>query len=193
MWDVTLFYKNPEGSKAEQKAVTNAIKGVPKAAEQYRIPPKTKEDVFFDLVDIDTVQIGKSFNVIVNVVNNSTEVRNITTTLSASSVFYMGATAHRIKKARGTFSVQPGKKEVLSIHVEPEEYLEKLVEHSLIKLYAIANVKETKQTWCEEDDFVLSKPELNIQTRKAQVGHQTPVYFRYYQRKFFDIIQFKYF
>jgi transglutaminase 1 len=53
--------------------------------------------------------------------------------------------------------------ETLRITVTAKEYIDKLVDKSLIKIYAIANVKETKQTWSEEDDFQLQKPKLNIQ------------------------------
>lgn len=179
MWDVTQFYKNPEGSEAERIAVENAIRGVPRAQEHYKVPPKTKEDVFFDLVDIDSVPLGKEFNVIVNIKNNSNEVRNISACLSASSVYYRGNTAHRIKTARGTFTVKPGEKEVIKISVKFNEYFSKLVDHSLIKLYALANVQETKQSWCEEDDFPLVKPELRIQVDRApRLGEQCLISFR---------------
>jgi transglutaminase 1 len=53
--------------------------------------------------------------------------------------------------------------ETLRITLTAKEYIDKLVDKSLIKIYAIANVKETKQTWSEEDDFQLQKPKLNIQ------------------------------
>jgi transglutaminase 1 len=53
--------------------------------------------------------------------------------------------------------------ETLRITVTAKEYIDKLVDKSLIKIYAIANVKETKQTWSEEDDFQLQKPKLSIQ------------------------------
>lgn len=43
-----------------------------------------------------------------------------------------------------------------------EEYSDKLVDHGLIKIYAIASVEETKQTWSEEDDFSMVLPTLNV-------------------------------
>lgn len=178
MWDVTPMYKNPEGSEAEKHAVISAIQGVPKAQEHYQRPPKTQEDVFLDLVDIDTVPLGQGFDVVVNIKNNSNETRNITATLSASSVYYTGATAHRLKAAKGAFSVKPGDTEVLKIHVTPTEYLDKLVDHSLVKIYAIANVKETKQSWCEEDDFTFVKPELKAEAINACVGEECAVEFK---------------
>lgn len=35
----------------------------------------------------------------------------------------------------------------------------------MMKIYAIATVKETQQTWSEEDDFTIEKPSLKIVTR----------------------------
>ena len=41
----------------------------------------------------------------------------------------------------------------------------------MMKVYAIATVKETQQTWSEEDDFAVEKPHLNIVTNSdIQVG-----------------------
>ena len=35
----------------------------------------------------------------------------------------------------------------------------------MMKIYAIATVKETQQTWSEEDDFSIEKPRIEIFTR----------------------------
>lgn len=53
--------------------------------------------------------------------------------------------------------------ETLRITVKPDEYVNKLVDHSLVKVYAIASVRDTKQTWSEEDDFQLIKPKLSVE------------------------------
>lgn len=176
MWVVTRQYKNPEGTEAERLAVFNAVKGIPRAQQFYDIPKETKNDVFFDLIDIDAIPFGDGFNVVVVIKNKSNETRNISAMLSASSVYYTGATAHHIKRSQGTFAVEAGKEEVLQIQVTPRDYLDKLVDHSLIKIYAIANVKETKQTWSEEDDFTLTKPPISIQTNgDFRVGNSCSV------------------
>lgn len=162
MDDVTALYKNPEGSQAERLAVYNAVRSVRKAQIHYDYPENPTEDVFFDLEEIETIPFGERFKVKVHVENRSEEDRTITAVLSASSVFYTGATAHRLKKAQGTFTLAPGARETLEIQVPPEEYIHKLVDHNLIKIYSIANVEETKQTWSEEDDFPFEKPVLDI-------------------------------
>ncbi|RZC41015.1 hemocyte protein-glutamine gamma-glutamyltransferase [Asbolus verrucosus] len=179
-WNITSLYKNPEGSEAERLAVYNAVKGVPKAQHLYNFPNKGDEDVYFDLIDIDEIPFGGSFEVAVQIESKSNELRNIIVVLSASSVYYNGATANTIKKSREPFSINPGQKTTLRLQVTPEEYLDKLVDHSLIKIYAIANVNETKQTWSEEDDFTLTKPEMIIQVNDVcKVGEECTVNFSF--------------
>lgn len=50
----------------------------------------------------------------------------------------------------------------MRIRVTLEDYQSKFADHTLVKIFSIANVKETHQTWSEEDDFLLIKPNLVI-------------------------------
>jgi transglutaminase 1 len=52
--------------------------------------------------------------------------------------------------------------EMLRLNVKPEEYIDKLVEYCNMKIYAIATVVDTNETWGEEDDFQVLKPNLDI-------------------------------
>lgn len=179
--DVTTDYKNPEGTHAERLSVFNAVRGVPKAQQYYEYPQRSmmQEDVYFDLVDIETIPFGQSFDVIVNIQNRSNDTRTITAVLSVNSVYYTGTIASRLKRNQGEFVVRPGQREVIKVHVTPTDYMDKLVDHSLIKVYALAHVKETRQTWSEEDDFVLQKPRMTVQSRgSARVGQECHVQFR---------------
>lgn len=44
-----------------------------------------------------------------------------------------------------------------------DDYLDKLVEYSIMKLNAIATVQETNQTWADEDDFQVIKPTITVE------------------------------
>lgn len=55
--------------------------------------------------------------------------------------------------------------EQLMMKVTADDYLDKLVEYCILKLYAIASVTETNQTWADEDDFQVLKPKLDIRVR----------------------------
>lgn len=45
----------------------------------------------------------------------------------------------------------------MKIRVSPQDYLDKLVDYAMMKVYVIAMVQETQQIWSEEDDFFVKK------------------------------------
>lgn len=161
LWDLTAEYKSLE--KAD---VTP--------------PENDTRDVEFDLVDIDSVPLGRYFDVVVNTINKSREMRTVSAVLTAETVYYTGKKKYSIKSNQGTFTLKPGQKEQLKIYVDPIEYINKLSDDTQIKIYAMATVEETKQTWSEEDDFSLTKPELNIKViaEHPRVKEECPVEFR---------------
>lgn len=59
--------------------------------------------------------------------------------------------------------------EQLKLSVTVDNYLDKLVEYSMMKLYAIATVEETKQTWAEEDDFQVIKPTIEVKFKDEPI------------------------
>lgn len=48
------------------------------------------------------------------------------------------------------------------VHVVAEEYLHRMADHSCFKINVLGTVLETGQVFCEQDDFRLCKPELEI-------------------------------
>lgn len=89
--------------------------------------------------------------------------------LTASSCYYTGAIASRLRRAQGEFIVRAGQREVLKLHVTPQEYMDKLVDHSMVKVHAMAYVKQTRQAWSDEDDFPLHKPRMQVQVNIALI------------------------
>lgn len=63
--------------------------------------------------------------------------------------------------------------DILRLSVDPEEYAEQLVEYNNMKIFALASVEGTKQTWAAEDDFQVMVPVLNITVRFSK-GHLGP-------------------
>nr|CAD7585839.1 unnamed protein product [Timema genevievae] len=161
--DITDQYKYTEGSELERLTVLNAVRGVEKAKQYYNLPKEEEEDISFSLVEIDTVPYGEGFAVTVHLHNKSEEARTVSAVLSAGSVYYTGVTVHLLKRAQRQFVLQPNQREVLQADIGLNEYLDKMVDHGLVKIYAMANVQETKQTWGAEDDFSFKKPKLNVQ------------------------------
>lgn len=68
-----------------------------------------------------------------------------------------------MRRSQGEFIVRAGQREALKLHVTPQEYMDKLVDHAMVKVHALAFVKQTKQAWSEEDDVALHKPKLQVQ------------------------------
>ncbi|XP_075229333.1 hemocyte protein-glutamine gamma-glutamyltransferase-like isoform X2 [Lycorma delicatula] len=159
---ITEEYKPSEGTPVERLSLYNGIRGTTRAKRFYELPDAAESDVTFELVDITKINIGDNFSIIVKLNNTSNEVRNIQVALSTGSVFYTGVKAHQIKKASDSFKMQPNSKEQLKLNVTAEEYLDKLVEYCLLKMYVIATVHETKQTWAGEDDFQVIVPNILI-------------------------------
>ncbi|XP_022248775.1 hemocyte protein-glutamine gamma-glutamyltransferase-like, partial [Limulus polyphemus] len=130
--------------------------------------PVEKEDVSFELLESKKVMIGQSFDVTMKIKNLSSKPRTVSAILSASSVYYTGITAKKLKRKSDKLILQPQQEELLSIKLSSSEYLEKLVDYAMIKIYALATVMETQQAWSGEDDFVLDKPKLSLEV------HGTP-------------------
>lgn len=160
--DITSSYKPKEGTEVERLTLYRAVRSTELAKRFYSLPSSAKEDVEFDLVDIDRVNIGQPFAVIVSMKNKSNEIRTIQAVLSAGSVYYTGIKAHLVKRASGDFVLRPQATEKLTLRITVDDYLDKLVEYCNMKLYSIATVVETKQTWAEEDDFQVLKPNITV-------------------------------
>lgn len=61
--------------------------------------------------------------------------------------------------------------DILALTVYPVDYMGRLVDYCMMKIYTLIKVKETNQTWSEEDDFVLEKPKLKITVlNRLQLG-----------------------
>lgn len=174
--------KKESTTPAERLSVINP-RGVDRAQPIYEFPNKpsnTNDDVFFDLIELDKVAFGQPFNVTIHIQNRSTEMRTVTAILSASSIYYTGVSARRLGRADRQLVLQPGQRETLQVRVSWDEYRDKIVDYGMIKVYALASVQETKQTWSEEDDFQLEKPKLDVQIRGTpQVGQDCFVTFSF--------------
>ncbi|XP_071559341.1 hemocyte protein-glutamine gamma-glutamyltransferase [Temnothorax nylanderi] len=160
--DITSVYKAKEGTEVERLTLYRAVRSTEMAKRFYSLPSPGKEDVEFDLIELERVNIGEPFAVTVNIKNKSDETRTIQAILSAGSVYYNGVKANLVKRASGDFVLQPNAVEQLRLSVTVDDYLDKLVEYCIMKLYCIATVKETRQTWADEDDFQVLKPNIDV-------------------------------
>ncbi|CAH2104455.1 unnamed protein product [Euphydryas editha] len=178
--EITQEYKAVESPTPDRLAVIASCRGYQRLQQYYEFPDRNFEDVVFDLMDIDIVPYGQPFDCTMNIQNKSHEDRTIWCVLTASSCYYTGAIASRVRRSQGEFIVRAGQREVLKLHVTPQEYMDKLVDHSMVKVHAMAYVKQTRQAWSDEDDFPLQKPRLQIQVRsQPTVGQECAVTFSF--------------
>ncbi|XP_011313528.1 hemocyte protein-glutamine gamma-glutamyltransferase-like [Fopius arisanus] len=169
--DIYLLF-NPwvkvQGTRAERLTLYRAVRSIPSAKRAYAGGEQVVEDVDFKLVDLDRVDIGDPFTILIDIDNKSEEKRTVKVVLSAGSVYYNGVKAHQIKRAEGEFVLEPSEKRSLQLRCTVEEYLDKLVEYANMKLYAIATVQETNQTWADEDDFQVIKPTIKVEVKNKK-------------------------
>ncbi|XP_061720968.1 hemocyte protein-glutamine gamma-glutamyltransferase-like [Cydia pomonella] len=170
--DITDQYKYSEGSTAERVALMNGACHSERAKRCYELASKVKSDVSFKLRDIDAVNIGNDFRIVVDIDNKSEEPRNINAVLTATSVFYNGVRAEQVKTVQGKIFLGPYTHDEIVIDVTAEDYLPKLVEYCNMKISAMALVDETKQCWADDDDFRVMKPTINIKVNDNLVINQ---------------------
>ncbi|XP_014370143.2 hemocyte protein-glutamine gamma-glutamyltransferase [Papilio machaon] len=176
--EITHEYKSVDSSGPDRGTVIASCRGYQRLQQYYEYPDRNFDDVYFDLMDIDVVPYGQPFDCTMNIQNKSHEDRTILCVLTASACYYTGAIASRLRRAQGEFIVRAGQREVLKLHVTPQEYMDKLVDHSMVKVHAMAYVKQTRQAWSEEDDFPLNKPRMQVQVRSQPcVGQECSVTF----------------
>ena len=122
-------YKAPEGTRDNRLALLNAVRNTTRAKRFYDVPDEAVHDVSFDLVDLETVDVGKPFTVIVKVVNNSHEKRTVDAVLGAESVYYNGTKAKTLKKSAGAITLGGHENKEIRMTVLPSDYIKWMVEY----------------------------------------------------------------
>merc|ERR1712013_599925 len=86
-------------------------------------------EVTMELQEISQVNFGEGFTARVDIENKTENIRTLETIITCTSLYYNGVPAHRIKVAKGRFTVKGGKRDTVSLVVTAEEYLGRLVEY----------------------------------------------------------------
>lgn len=126
--DITLEYKPPEGTKGERLSLYNAVQKTTRAKRFYEMPETTPDDVQFTLTDLEKVDIGKPFTVVLQLVNKSKETRTVEVLITAASVYYNGIKAKTIKRSSGDVELKPNTSQDVRMTVTADDYVEDLVE-----------------------------------------------------------------
>ncbi|XP_066288396.1 protein-glutamine gamma-glutamyltransferase K-like [Branchiostoma lanceolatum] len=172
--DITENYKHPEGTDQERVAVREAARygSYPEAYEDVI----KKEDVEFYVNSHAKIKIGEDVLITLYMKNNSKESRHVTSHLTANASYYTGTPAGKIGELEKDVTVEPGGEGFVDMKFTPKEYLDKLVEQAIIKVFVMAHVDTTKQVYVGEHDFRLVSPDLILKApSEMTVGQQSNV------------------
>jgi len=158
--DITPLYKMTERDSAERIALMNAVRRNERARNIYSY--QSQGEMTMIMQEIGQVKFGEGFTANLDVENKSDNVRTLETIVSCCSLFYNGVPAHRIKVARGRFSLKALEKDSVRLVVNAADYLGRLVEYCHLKVTCLTRVIETGETWSGEEDFLLDKPRLSL-------------------------------
>ncbi|CAH1269453.1 TGM1 [Branchiostoma lanceolatum] len=172
--DITENYKYPEGSDQERVAVREAARygSYPEAYEDVI----KKEDVEFYVNSYAKIKMGEDIQITLYMKNNSKESRHVTAHLTANASYYTGTPAGKIGELEKDVTIKPGGEEFVDMKLTPKEYLDKLVEQAIVKLFVMAHVDTTKQVYVGEHDCRLVSPDLVMKApSKMTVDKQSDV------------------
>lgn len=161
--DIISSYKNTEGTPEERTALLNAVRKCgPTASRFYELPMEAPSDVSFKMADLEIVNIGDPFTVLLEIQNESDEPRTVEIYFSIDSVFYNGVMGKNIRRSAEQRVIEANQMETVLLEIKPEDYVLQLVENSIIKVLSICKVEETHNAWSGNDDFQIIKPNINV-------------------------------
>ncbi|XP_071792486.1 protein-glutamine gamma-glutamyltransferase K-like [Asterias amurensis] len=159
--DLTLDYKYKDGSDEERAAVKLAA-GYGTKPFVYDVPDTT-DDVDMSVEVTPNVYIGADFDIPILVENKSSEQRTISINFALHSCYYTGVIAKQIKtEPTRQLILGPNESKRVIYHVDSDEYLDKLVDQTGLKMTVVGHVEETGQDFGDEEDFRLRTPDLEV-------------------------------
>lgn len=107
---------------------------------------------------ITKTMIGQTVSLKLNCTNRADKQLTVNGIVRINSHYYNGIEGHAILHKKWTQPVAPKSNgTVIKFEVPAKDYLPKLVEHSLIKTFAMLSVSETNQVWADDQDIQLDK------------------------------------
>ena len=106
---------------------------------------------------------GDDLNTTMNITNNSSHKRHVTETICIRAMSYTGVPADTILSVPFDRAIDKGETYRGKLVVKAESYIHKLQDGCLFDLSVLAMVKETDQCFVINEDFMLTKPDINIQ------------------------------
>eukprot|EP00061_Rhincodon_typus_P017252 g45863.t1 len=133
-------------------------------------------DVSLDMHVPENVLLGTNFIVDVELQNNSNEKRSMTVFLSGNVVFYTGVPKIEIKKETIKVTVEPNQVHRAQVRIKSKDYVDHLVEQSILHFFTSGHVDETGQTLVVQKAVPLLIPRMNMRAEgPAMFGHEVTI------------------
>ncbi|XP_041040322.1 coagulation factor XIII A chain-like [Carcharodon carcharias] len=169
--DITDQYKYPEGSQADRAAQGTAIQYGIKKEEAVA---ETAVDATLNVHVPEKILLGTTFDVGIELQNNSSEKQHMTLHLNGCVVFYTGVPKIKIKDKTIKAMVEPHQVYQTQVKIKSKDYEDHLVEQSILHFLVSGHVAETEQTLAAQKIVTLQIPQLNLRAEGPAVyGRET--------------------
>ncbi|XP_059152311.1 annulin-like [Physella acuta] len=166
--DITLEYKQEEGSAAERAAVLRANQV---GSNRKDIYVQKANDIDFNVEqDQENTHIGGKFELSLKMKNRGSEPRTVSGRIEIRSMYYTGVVADLVKSDPfDGVEIKPGEELKHTVIATQEDYSRKLKDCAMLDVTIWAVVKETDQHFTKKDDYRLRKPHLVIKAPEDAV------------------------
>ncbi|XP_060706293.1 coagulation factor XIII A chain-like [Hemiscyllium ocellatum] len=168
--DITNQYKYEEGSPEERMALNTAIQY---GLKKEQAVTEVTMDVSLNMHVPENVLLGTNFFVGIELQNNSNEKRSTTVFLSGTVVFYTGVPKIEFMRETIKVTVEPHQVHQAQVKIKSKDYVDHLVEQSILHFFISGRVNETGQTLAVQKTVTLQIPKLNMRVEgPVMLGHE---------------------
>ncbi|XP_031437099.1 coagulation factor XIII A chain-like [Clupea harengus] len=169
--DITLTYKNQEGSASDRAAMERAAN---LGCVGYRSTLQPT-NVTIAMV-VPAVQLAQNFTLILEVKNTSTEQQTVQLTTTCSVTYYTGVSNGTFKEDRQTVSLGPLRTEQVTIEILAIEYMKYMVDKGSLSFTCVGKIQENSQFVTAARVVTLEVPSLSFKIDdKVRVGQEMSV------------------
>ncbi|RWS29712.1 hemocyte protein-glutamine gamma-glutamyltransferase-like protein [Leptotrombidium deliense] len=156
--DVTDTYKYPEDSYQRRVAKRNAQEN---RGLKFIFDEKPIDDNIELHLKIHETYFGEFIKITLNIVNKFNKKISVSSLLNVNSIYYRGLIANSLALNKLNLEIGERGTGTHEIYIKPDEYLGKMVDFDVFKVFAIVSV-DGGRIWSKEATSMLKKPSLNI-------------------------------
>jgi transglutaminase 1 len=132
--------------------------------------PDVPQDVQMGDVEIEDATIGAPIDIQVPFENQSGDARTVSIAIQVEVVYYTGVVSSVLIAKQEKFPLDAFEKHTLNLRILADEYLDRLVEQSALKVFVHGSVKETRQAFADEEVFRLCTPDMDVKLVEPAVS-----------------------